>query len=118
MPVKDQENKAEAEAIEKAKAEAKAKRIAEAQSKAKESKSAQRKIELVDGLRITSGPVPADCVRVKVLRPHDGNGPRCFYRPGEIVDIYEKYYVQQTTPTDENGHKWTVKPPVFELVEQ
>lgn len=116
MPVKDLENKAEAEAIEKAKAEAKAKRIAEAQSKAKESKEAVTTVELVDGLRITSGPIPPGCVRVKVLRPHDGNGPRCFYKPGEIVDIYRAYYIQQSTPTDADGRKWEVTPPVFELV--
>ena len=117
MPVNDQENKTKAEMSAKEKAAAKAKRLAEAHEKAKATKGGTRKIELIEGLRVTSGPVPADCVRVKVLRPHDGNGPRCFYRPGEIVDIYQKYYEQQTTPTDENGHKWTVKPPVFELVE-
>lgn len=103
------------EADRKLKAEAKAIAEKDALAKAK-SKEGPQVVEVVNGLRVTSGAIPDACVRVKVLVPHDGNGRRAFYRPGEIVDIYHKYFVQQTTPTDENGHKWTVKPAPFELL--
>jgi hypothetical protein len=97
-------------------AEVKAKAKAEALTIAKDKSITEHTMVLHNGLRLTSGPVPDKCVRVLVLRNHDGNGPRTFYRAGEIVDVFRAYYEQQTTPLDEHGHKWTVKPAVFELV--
>ena len=103
------------DAEKKVKADAAAKAKAEALAKAKETKGLHV-VEVVGGLRVTSGPVPDKCVRVHVLRNHDGNGRGAFYRAGEIVDIFHSYFVQQTTPKDENGHEWKVEPPPFELV--
>jgi excinuclease UvrABC helicase subunit UvrB len=76
----------------------------------------EHEVVLVNGLRVTSGAVLPECVRVKVLRNHDGNGDGAFYYKGEIVDIYAKYHKQQTKPVDENQHEWEVNPPVFELL--
>jgi hypothetical protein len=103
------------DAEKKVKAEANASAAKEALAKAK-SKDGPQKVEIINGLRVTSGAVPDKCVRVLVLRNHDGNGRRAFYRAGEIVDIYHAYYIQQTTPKDENGHEWKVTPAPFELL--